>query len=162
MMGQEETIRLLQECDAGVQMGIASIQEVLPYVKEEKFRQLLLGCRDKHEKLQEEIRQKLEVNRDERKEPNLMAKGMFWMKTKGKLVLDESDATIADLMTDGCNMGIKSLHRCLNQYAEADEYRRKTYGGYSFVSVKVRRCFITSEQGMRHRFFVSGQFSSRK
>ena len=43
MMGQEETIRLLQECDAGVQMGIASIQEVLPYVKEEKFRQLLLG-----------------------------------------------------------------------------------------------------------------------
>lgn len=35
MMGQEETIRLLQECDAGVQMGIASIQEVLPYVKEE-------------------------------------------------------------------------------------------------------------------------------
>ena len=55
MMGQEETIRLLQECDAGVQMGIASIQEVLPYVKEEKFRQLLLGCRDKHEKLQEEI-----------------------------------------------------------------------------------------------------------
>ena len=109
MMGQEETIRLLQECDAGVQMGIASIQEVLPYVKEEKFRQLLLGCRDKHEKLQEEIRQKL------------MAKGIFWMKTKGKLVLDESDATIADLMTDGCNMGIKSLHRCLNQYAEADE-----------------------------------------
>ena len=104
MMGQEETIRLLQECDAGVQMGIASIQEVLPYVKEEKFRQLLLGCRDKHEKLQEEIRQKLEVNRDERKEPNLMAKGMFWMKTKGKLVLDESDATIAELMTDGCNM----------------------------------------------------------
>ena len=121
MMGQEETIRLLQECDAGVQMGIASIQEVLPYVKEEKFRQLLLGCRDKHEKLQEEIRRKLEANGDEGKEPNLMAKGMSWMKTKGKLVMDESDATIADLMSDGCNMGIKSLHRCLNQYAEADE-----------------------------------------
>ena len=121
MMGQEETIRLLQECDAGVQMGIASIQEVLPYVKEEKFRQLLLGCRDKHEKLQEEIRRKLEANGDEGKEPNLMAKGMSWMKTKGKLVMDESDATIADLMTDGCNMGTKSLRRCLNQYAEADE-----------------------------------------
>ena len=75
----------------------------------------------KQEKLQEEIRRKLEANGDEGKEPNLMAKGMSWMKTKGKLVLDESDATIADLMTDGCNMGIKSLHRCLNQYAEADE-----------------------------------------
>jgi len=44
MMGQEETIRLLQECDAGVQMGIASIQEVLPYVKEEKFRSCYLDA----------------------------------------------------------------------------------------------------------------------
>ena len=86
-----------------------------------RFRQLLLACRDKHEKLQEEIQRELEASREEGKEPNLMAKGMSWMKTKGKLVMDESDATIADLMTDGCNMGIKSLHRCLNQYAEADE-----------------------------------------
>ena len=100
MMEQEETIRLLQECDAGVQMGITSIQEVLPYVKEGKFRQLLLACRDKHEKLQEEIQRELEASREEGKEPNLMAKGMSWMKTKGKLAMDESDATIADLMTD--------------------------------------------------------------
>lgn len=120
-MEREETNRLLQECDAGVQMGITSIQEVLPYVKEEKFRQLLLSCRDKHEKLQEEIQRELEANREEGKEPNLMAKGMSWMKMKGKLAMDESDATIADLMTDGCNMGIKSLHRYLNQYAKADE-----------------------------------------
>ena len=121
MMEQEETIRLLQECDAGVQMGITSIQEVLPYVKEGKFRQLLLACRDKHEKLQEEIQRELEASREEGKEPNLMAKGMSWMKTKGKLAMDESDATIADLMTDGCNMGIKSLYRYLNQYPAADK-----------------------------------------
>ena len=121
MMGQEETIRLLQECDAGVQMGITSIQEVLPYVKEEKFRQLLLACRDKHEKLQEEIQRELEANREEGKEPNMMVKSMSWMKTKGKLAMDASDATIADLMTDGCNMGIKSLHRYLNQYVKAEE-----------------------------------------
>ena len=65
MMEQEETIRLLQECDAGVQMGITSIQEVLPYVKEGKFRQLLLACRDKHEKLQEEIQRELEAIEEE-------------------------------------------------------------------------------------------------
>lgn len=120
-MEREETNKLLQECDAGVQMGIGSIQEVLPYVEEEKLRKLLLACRDKHEKLREEIQKELEANQEERKEPNLMAKGMSWMKTKGKLALEASDATVADLMTDGCNMGIKSLHRYLNQYAQADE-----------------------------------------
>ena len=50
-----------------------------------------------------------------------MAKGMSWMKTNMKLVMHESDATIADLMTDGCNMGVKSLHKYLNQYKAADE-----------------------------------------
>lgn len=29
--------------------------------------------------------------------------------------------TIADLMTDGCNMGVKSLQKYLNEYAAADE-----------------------------------------
>lgn len=50
-----------------------------------------------------------------------MAKGMSWMKTNVKLVMDESDNTIADLITDGCDMGVKSLSRYLNQYAAADE-----------------------------------------
>ena len=43
------------------------------------------------------------------------------MKTNLKLSMDNSDATIADLMTDGCDMGVKSLSRYLNQYKAADE-----------------------------------------
>ena len=43
------------------------------------------------------------------------------MKTNMKMNLEESDATIAELMTDGCNMGVKSLARYLNQYKAADE-----------------------------------------
>ena len=49
-----------------------------------------------------------------------MAKGMSWLKTNMKMSMDKSDATIADLMTDGCNMGIKYLHKYLNQYTDAD------------------------------------------
>lgn len=50
-----------------------------------------------------------------------MAKGMSWIKTNVKLVMKESDQTIADLMTDGCNMGVKSLNKFLNQFKAADE-----------------------------------------
>ena len=35
--------------------------------------------------------------------------------------MNESDSTIAELMTDGCNMGVKSLNKYLNQYKAADE-----------------------------------------
>ncbi|MBQ3003927.1 MAG: hypothetical protein IJD82_09350, partial [Clostridia bacterium] len=50
-----------------------------------------------------------------------VAKSMSWMKTNVMLAVKESDHTIADLITDGCNMGVKSLNRYLNQYKAADE-----------------------------------------
>ena len=50
-----------------------------------------------------------------------MAKSMSWMKTNVKLAIEDSDKTVADLITDGCNMGVKSLNRYLNQYEAADE-----------------------------------------
>ena len=50
-----------------------------------------------------------------------MAKIMSWMKTNVKLTGDAPDRTVADLLTDGCNMGVKTLYRYLNQYPDADE-----------------------------------------
>jgi hypothetical protein len=46
---------------------------------------------------------------------------MSWIKTNVKLMMHESDKTVADLMTDGCDMGVKSLSKYLNQYKAADE-----------------------------------------
>ena len=120
-MIQNDTIRLLRECDAGVKMGVASIDDVLPHVTSEPFQKELTKCRQEHDQLGDEIRQLLDKYHDEGKKPNPLTKGMSWMKTSMRLGLEESDAAIADLMTDGCNMGIKSLSRYLNQYKAADE-----------------------------------------
>lgn len=120
-MHENDTLKLLRECDAGVKMGVSSINEVLPDVKAENMRQSLTDCRNQHEILLSEIKQKLDENCDKGKEPAPAAKGMSWIKTNVKMALDESDKTIADLITDGCNMGVKSLHRYLNQYSAADD-----------------------------------------
>ena len=120
-MVEQDTIRLLRECDAGVKMGISSIGEVLDHVKNTDLKQTLAACKRDHETLEQELRTLLNRYEDEGKEPNPMAKGMSWLKTNMKLSWEESDATIADLMTDGCNMGVKSLSKYLNQYQAADE-----------------------------------------
>ena len=120
-MIEQDTIKLLRECDAGVKMGITSIDDVLSHVQKEDFYKKLTTCKEEHDKLQGEIQQLLGKYHDQGKNPNPIAKGMSWIKTNMKLGLEESDATIADLMTDGCNMGVKSLNRYLNQYAAADE-----------------------------------------
>ena len=120
-MIEQDTIKLLRECDAGVKMGVASIDDVLDQVEERDFQQKLIQCKKEHEQLQIEIEEQLSKYQDDGKSPNPIAKSMSWMKTNLKLGMDHSDATVADLMTDGCNMGVKSLNRYLNQYKAADE-----------------------------------------
>ena len=120
-MIEQDTIKLLRECDAGVKMGVDSIEEVLPYIKSQEFEKLLTECKKEHEKLSIEIGDLLNEYHDDGKNPNPIAKGMSHVKTNVKLAMKESDKTIADLMTDGCNMGVKSLNRYLNQYEAADE-----------------------------------------
>ncbi|MBE6979080.1 MAG: hypothetical protein E7431_01715 [Ruminococcaceae bacterium] len=120
-MIEQDTVKLLRECDAGTKMGISSIDEVLSHVENKDFKKKLTVCKEEHEKLQAEIDKLLGKYHDEGKDPNPIAKGMSWMKTNMKLGMEDTDATVADLMTDGCNMGVKSLNRYLNQYKAADE-----------------------------------------
>ena len=120
-MIEQDTIKLLRECDAGVKMGVASIADVLDHVSNERFESKLSKCKQEHEKLETELKGLLGKYQDEGKNPNPVAKGMSWMKTNMKLGMNHTDATVADLMTDGCNMGVKSLNRYLNQYKAADE-----------------------------------------
>ena len=120
-MIEQDTIRLLRECDAGIKMGVESIDEVLDYVRSDNLLQTLNTCKREHDKLKTEVNGLLDRYHDDGKNPNPIAQGMSFMKTNMKLVMHESDHTIADLITDGCNMGVKSLNKYLNQYEAADE-----------------------------------------
>ena len=120
-MIEQDTIKLLRECDAGVTMGIDSIDDVLDEVESVQFLKYLKDCKQEHEQLDTEIQRELDRYCDEGKDPNPIASKMSWLKTNMKLVVNESDNTIADLITEGCNMGVKSLNKYLNEYAAADE-----------------------------------------
>ncbi len=120
-MVEQDTIKLLRECDAGVKMGIASLDDVLDQVGDQALKQHMKKCKTEHEKLEQEIQGFLNKYHDGGKDPNPIAKGMSWMKTNMKMSIDDSDHTIANLITDGCNMGVKSLNQYLNQYKAADE-----------------------------------------
>ena len=120
-MIEQDTIRLLRECDAGVKMGVDSIEQVLPHVRSSNLKGRLEKSRSEHEKLAKEIEHALARYQDDGKSPNPIAKTMSTMKTNMELMISEDDKTIASLMTDGCNMGVKSLNKYLNEFEAADE-----------------------------------------
>lgn len=121
MMIEQDTIRLLRECDAGIQMGVSAIDDVLERVQAPDMYRRLSTCKRAHESLKTEINVMLADCHDDGKAPNPLAQGMSWLKTNAAMAMNGSDQTIASLMTDGCNMGVKSLGRYLNQYEAASE-----------------------------------------
>lgn len=121
MMNHSDTAELLRECDAGTKMAVSSLDEVLEGVEDSSLKRLLQESREHHKQIEQEIHSCLRRNASQEKEPNPIAKGMSWMKINFKLGTDHSDAMVADLITDGCNMGVKSLSQYLNQYKAADD-----------------------------------------
>jgi hypothetical protein len=117
----EDTINLLRECNSGIKMGIESINNVMPYVKSEELKSVLNACKDKHAVLGDETHKAL-INADEStKNAHPVVQVMSDMKIRATVTLKKSDNTVADVMTDGCNMGIKSIYKYLNQFASADD-----------------------------------------
>jgi hypothetical protein len=119
-MKEPNTVSLLKECDAGTKMAVSTIDGVIDKIKDRKLKRLLEESKQHHEKLGNEIHALLMQHAAQEKDPSPMAKGMSWLKTNMKVGLDSSDSTAADLVVQGCHMGIKTLHKYLNQYEAAD------------------------------------------
>ena len=117
----EDTINLLKECDAGTKTAVNSIKEVLDNVKQENLLSLLTESLHEHEDIGNEIAEMLRELGGHGKDPNPMARVMSWMKINFKMLEKGDDKTIAALMLDGCNMGVKQLSAYINEYENADD-----------------------------------------
>ena len=120
-MRNSDTVELLKECSAGIKMAVDSIDEMVDYVQADQLKKTLTDSKRAHKRIEMECFRILKELNEDDKEPNIMAKGMSWLKTNVKLGIEQSDATIADLITEGSNMGVKSLNRYMNQYKAADD-----------------------------------------
>ena len=120
-MIHKDTVRLLRECDSGIKMGLQSIDDCITHVDSQRLRGAMLVCKDEHKRMKRQINQLLDRYHDTGKDPSGFVSGMSRMKTGMRLLMNDSDKTVASLMTDGCNMGIKSLSKYLNKYKAAEE-----------------------------------------
>lgn len=120
MSSRNDSIDLLKETNAGIQMGASTLEELISDVKNENLRNVMHAAKREHDRFGDEAHELLLRYGSDTKEPHPMAKAMSWMKTNVKMTAEPSDATAADLVTDGCNMGVKTLNRYMNQYKKAD------------------------------------------
>ncbi len=120
----EDTVRLLKECNSGCKMAANSMEQVLPYITNDKLKSMIMNYNDKHIKIGDECHQMLNESQENEQDPHMMAKAFSWISTEIKLVISNDTHKIADLLIDGCNMGIKSLSEYVNKYSSASQESR--------------------------------------
>lgn len=116
----KDTIALLKECNAGCKSATNSMEQVLEFTKEGKLKEIIEQYNKKHIELGDKCHELLNKVNEEEKDPHPMAKAFSWISTEMKMMVNDGEEKIADIMVDGCNMGIKSLSKYLNQYKEAE------------------------------------------
>jgi hypothetical protein len=116
----EDSIRLLREVNSGCKNATDSFGQVLDFIKEKKLRKVVEKYNEVHVDIGDECHVLLNECGVDEKDPPSMAKAMMWITTEMKMMMDSDDSHIADLLADGCNMGIKSLSKYLRQYPDAD------------------------------------------
>ncbi len=139
----DDTVKLLKECNAGCKSATNSMEQVLPYTDNEALKSLIDEYNAKHIKLGDECHQMLNELKEEEKDPNPMAKAFSWISTEVKLMMNEDSHKIADLMIDGCNMGIRSVSKYINKYKTA-----------SIESMNLAKRLVTIEQEFMNKLLI--------
>lgn len=117
---KNETTNLLKEVNSGCKSATNSCEQVLPYVKDEKLKNLISKVNAQHVEIGDKCHDLLNKLDENEKDPSKMASVMSWFGTEMKLMMGADSSKIAGIMMDGCNMGIQSLGKYINQYPCAD------------------------------------------
>ena len=95
-MIESDTIKLLRECDAGIKMGVKSIDDVLQYVGAQSLKKILVSSKRHHEDLRMRVEEILNDYHDEGKKPNPIITAMSYLKTNMKLMVIIAKISAAD------------------------------------------------------------------
>ena len=68
----EDTISLLKECNSGCKMATNSIEQVLPFIENDKLKSMIVGYNDKHIKIGNECHHLLNKSREEEQDPHTL------------------------------------------------------------------------------------------
>ena len=117
----EDSINLLKECNAGCKSATNSMEQVEPFINNEELRSVIDKYNDKHIKIGDECHEMLNEMGEDEKDPHAIAKVFSWVSTEVKLMVNDDSSKIAQLMVDGCNMGIKSVSKYINQYKDTSK-----------------------------------------
>lgn len=115
-----DTVALLKECDAGCKMAVESMQQVRAYTENGELRAVIDTYLKRHGDFGDKCHRMLNQIHETTQDPPKMASAFAKISTDMKLMMERDTHKIAEILIDGCNMGIKSVTEYVHKYDQAD------------------------------------------
>ena len=122
---EQDTKTLLQETNYGCKMAVNSMKKIIEEAEDCELMKVILEAISKHEAVGDKTGKALKEHGHEEKEPSPMVTMYSEITTDLKLLWRDDTGKIAEIMVDGCNMGIKSISKVLNDCKNASGESRK-------------------------------------
>ena len=116
----KESLNLLKKCNSGCKNGTNSMEQILDFVRDEKLKRTIKEYDKRHIEIGDECHELLNRYGCNEEDPKKISAVVAWFGTEVKLAIDDSTEKIADLLVDGCVMGIKSLYKEINSNKGAE------------------------------------------
>ena len=137
-----DTLSLLADCTAGIDLAVSAMDGILPNVKDQVLRRKLQDGIHRHELLRNQTLCLLQQWGGKEKHPSSMTKNMVWLRNNARLAISRDDPTAAELVANGCDQGIRTLCRSRNRYSGADHAAK-------FLTEQIIACQENLSSGMR-------------
>ena len=115
------TQELYQEIYKGCKMGGESIVNLLPKVNDEGLRSELTAQLERYEEFASKAREQLFDMDKTPKEENLLTKLSSKMGVMMNTMIDATSSHIAQMIIEGCSMGITELIKAIHAHDEKDD-----------------------------------------
>ena len=137
-MNGTDTVDLLQQVSKGLHMAMFSFDDLIGDVRNPALRKVLEESRDDHKRLLNENSNILKGYHRNDRDIGAMTKLMAHMSSDMKLDMEDSDRVIANIITKGCDTGIRNLRKYVNEYAASD-----------LAAVDTARKLVTVEENLK-------------
>lgn len=118
---QNDTIKLLRECNLGCKMAVNSLNQIAEFVTNPGLSSLIEKSIEQHKKIEKETSDALALAGADEKEPGAMTSAFAWVTTEMKLTINDGDGQAAKIIMNGCNMGIQTIGEKQNEFTDADK-----------------------------------------
>ncbi len=115
-----DSINLLKECDAGCKNATNSMEQVLGFMQDSKLKDVINDYNKQHIEIGNQCHNLLNKYGSNEKDPQPMARAMTFITTEVKMMSGNTTQKAAEIMMDGCSMGIKTVSGYINKYSGAN------------------------------------------